>query len=162
MNHTIFKCENLEALAAEAAGHIRRLVRKAVADRGKSTLVLAGGHTPAPVYRRLGEGGTVDQDFWQHVYFLWGDERCVPPDDWDSNYRMAEENLFRHLLVPGGNVYRMPGELSPATAAHRYEEQMQELLLPDRDYSRKLWPVPQLDVVLLGLGEDGHTASLFP
>jgi 6-phosphogluconolactonase len=89
------------------------------------------------------------------MHFFWGDERCVPPDDLQSNYRQAYETLLSHVLVPKENIHRAKGELAPPSAAEDYARQLREFAAPGLDY-------PRFDLVLLGLGADGHTASLFP
>lgn len=126
-----------------AALWIARRLRLALAQRGGASVALAGGSTPAAVYARLKE---VDLD-WGAVAFYFGDERCVPPDHPDSNYSMAEQALLAALRTYEPRVHRMEGEDPDAeAAAERYAR-----LLP-----------PALDLLLLGMGEDGHTASLFP
>jgi 6-phosphogluconolactonase len=90
---------------------------------------------------------------WAHVYIFFGDERCVPPEDPDSNYHMAEETLLSHVAIPAANVRRMRGELLPEDAAVDYEQQLKTFFKNDP---------PRLDVILLGMGDNGHTASLFP
>ena len=124
---------------------VARTAADAVADaiaRGSRTLVLAGGSTPRRCYELLAERDIV----WGRVTVLFGDERCVPPFDAESNYRMAKETLLER--VAPASVHRMPGELGPDAAADEYE--------------RVVASVGSLDLVLLGIGADGHTASLFP
>jgi 6-phosphogluconolactonase len=144
------------ALVAAAADRIERGVAAALDLRGACSLALAGGGTPRPVYaelvRRHREGaGGID---WSRVSVLFGDERCVPPDHPDSNYRMAREALLDHVPIPAERVLRMRGEADPELAAAEYSIAMARLLR-SREH-------PVLDIVLLGLGDDGHTASLFP
>lgn len=144
------------ALVVAAADRIERSVAAAIDSRGGCSLVLAGGGTPRPVYeelaRRHREGaGGID---WSRVSVLFGDERCVPPDDPASNYRMARETLLAHLPIPPERVLRMRGEADPELAAAEYSIAMARAL---RARER-----PVVDLVLLGLGDDGHTASLFP
>ena len=129
--------EGPEEVAAAAAAEIANAIRK-----GARTLVLAGGTTPLRCYELL-----ADMDVrWGRVTVLFGDERCVPPDHPDSNYRMVRETLLSK--VAPASVHRMAGELGPTAAA--------------RDYERVVGLLVPLDLVLLGVGEDGHTASLFP
>lgn len=117
------------------------------------TLVLSGGSTPIPLFQRLAEDEEID---WSRIQVFWGDERCVPPDHEQSNYRSAYEHLLKHVDIPEENIHRMEGELPPAEAAQRYEDEIRRVL--------ELEPgeLPRFDLVMLGMGDDGHTASLFP
>jgi 6-phosphogluconolactonase len=103
----------------------------------------------------------VSRVMWSRVQVLWGDERCVPPDQAESNYRMARETLLDHIPVPAANVHRIHGEDDPTTAAARYEATLRALLKTPTGPPRAA-PGARIDLVLLGLGDDGHTASLFP
>ena len=143
--------ENPEGLAEAAARELAARAAEAVEERGRFTLVLAGGSTPKATYEILARdyAGRID---WGKVHVFFGDERAVPPDDDDSNYRMAREALLDH--VPVGSVHRMQGELLPDEAAAAYEEELRGFFGPDE--------LPRFDLVLLGIGGDGHTASLFP
>ncbi len=141
-----------EAACRALADDFTALACRRVADCGRFTIALAGGTTPAAFYRLLSRAYR-DRIPWESVWVFFGDERFVPPDHPDSNYRLVRETLLDHLPIPGANVHPMPTVgLDPETAARRYEA----LLL-----SRFAGP-PALDWVLLGVGEDGHTASLFP
>jgi len=140
------------ALADAAAGRFVAAAADAIAARGQFIVALSGGSTPRDTYLRLGTEALVSRVMWSRVQVLWGDERCVPPDHIESNYRMARETLLDRVPVPAANVHRVPGEDDPATAAGVYETTLRALL---RTPAR-------IDLVLLGLGEDGHTASLFP
>jgi len=144
-----------EALSQMAAELLVDQVRRAVYDRGRFNLVLAGGSTPQRLYRRLAlEPG---MPTWEVVHLFWGDERPVPPDHPDSNYRAAYETLISQVVIPQPNVHRIPAELGSAEqAAQRYELELRShfQLHPPRR--------PRFDLVLLGMGADGHTASLFP
>lgn len=141
----ILVVESGAELVEQAAARIAGLVRDAVAARGRCSLALAGGDTPRPVYERLARMGEAEVP-WSRLHLYFGDERCVPPDDTDSNFRMVREALLDRAPIDAAQVHRMAGELDPEVAAQDYERE-----LPDR-----------LDVVLLGVGSDGHTASLFP
>ena len=139
------------ALACAAANLVVESARQAIAKRGAFALVLAGGSTPERTYRELAaRPSALDV---AHTWFLFGDERCVPPDHERSNYRMARGALLDPLDVPPERVQRMEGELDPESAARRYEERLSEVLAQHDG---------RLDLVLLGIGGDGHTASLFP
>ncbi|MFY9664035.1 MAG: 6-phosphogluconolactonase [Candidatus Cybelea sp.] len=124
----------------------------AMADRGSFTVALAGGNTPRAAYELLGTEPLVEQISWSDVFIYFGDERCVPPTDEQSNYRMAQKAFLNSIPIPPANVHRIAGEIDPGHAANEYAS----LLRAD------LGNAPQFDLVLLGLGADGHTASLFP
>ena len=141
-----------EAAAARAAEVLARLLREARAARGVAHLALAGGRTPARAYELLGPS----LGDWANVHLWYGDERCVGPEDPDSNHRLVTETLLAHAEVPAEQVHRMPGELGPEDGADAYARELAEHVAADEH------GLPVLDVALLGLGEDGHTASLFP
>lgn len=144
------------AVAEAAAARIADAIRRAVDRRGRARLALSGGKTPRETYARLARAPHLDQVPWQQVDVFWGDERCVPPDHAESNYRLALEALLFHVPIPKRNVHRMRGEIDPAAAAREYEVTLRTACgAPPRE-------IPRLDAVLLGLGGDGHTASLFP
>lgn len=143
--------------AAEAATLILKLQGQIVAERGRFTIALSGGQTPKLVYERLVRASLHERDVWKSTHFFFGDERCVPPVDPDSNFRLAEEALFRPLDIRQDCVHRMRGELSDADeAAREYEGVLRSVTVTGSS------PWPHLDLVLLGVGNDGHTASLFP
>lgn len=138
-----------EPFTAAAVARIEAEGAAALAARGRYVLALSGGNTPRAIYRRWGETSALD---WAKVVLLFGDERCVPPDHDDSNYGMVKASLLE-LLAVRPTVYRMPGEdLRPLRAAAAYEETLQ----------RELGGAAAMDLALLGIGPDGHTASLFP
>jgi len=141
------------ALAQEAAGRILEQARAAVESRGRFSLALSGGSTPQDTYRLLAQEPYRDQVPWDKVHLFWGDERCVPPDDPGSNYHLADRLLISRVPIPAENVHRIPGELAPEAAARAYRRELEDFFCG---------PAPRLDLVLLGLGGDGHTASLFP
>lgn len=139
---------------ADAAALILEQARKAVTEHSEFRIALSGGNTPAPIYARVAMEA---YDFpWQSVLFTFGDERCVPPDDPQSNFRMARQNLFVPAAVPGKSIMRMRGEIDPQIAAQDYERQLDAIATSRGE------PIYQHDLILLGLGDDGHTASLFP
>src|SRR2546426_4520727 len=142
------------ALADAAAARFVAAAEDAIASHGQFIVALSGGSTPRDTYLRLGTEALVSKVIWSRVPFLWGDERRVPPDHVDSNYRMARETLLDRVPVPAANVHRIHGEDDPATAAEAYEATLRALLRTPAG--------ARIDLVLLGLGEDGHTASLFP
>jgi 6-phosphogluconolactonase len=140
--------------AAEAADFIIGHARKALGERNEFRIAVSGGNTPRPVYGRL---ATVARDLpWELVRITFGDERCVPPDDRQSNFKMVRETLFVPAAVPEKSIMRMRGEIDPQIAAQEYEEQLDVLA------TQRGEPIYRHDLILLGLGEDGHTASLFP
>ncbi|MFS4417069.1 6-phosphogluconolactonase [Maribacter sp. 2307ULW6-5] len=142
--------ENKQAVAAAFAAYFAHLVK----DRGPFHLALSGGSTPKLIFDVLAAdyGTSID---WSQVHFYWGDERCVPPTDPQSNFRMTKEHLFSKIQVPKENINRILGENQPAGEAMRYANLLEINL--DR-----VEEVPQFDLVLLGMGDDGHTASIFP
>lgn len=140
------------ALAHAAAERFVELAQAAIDARRRFLVALAGGSTPRPVYRTLAGEPFASRVDWTRVHVFWGDERCVPPDHPDSNYRMARESLLDHVPIPDPNVHRIKGEVVPDWAASSYEMELERVFGPDG----------RLDLILLGLGEDGHTASLFP
>ena len=140
--------------AADAARLILAHAREVIAECGLFRLALSGGNTPRAVHAELARLGA---DLpWNRVQITFGDERCVPPDHADSNFRMAKETLLDAVAIPAGNVFRIRGEIAPADAARAYEDKLAAFAarFGERRYIH--------DFVLLGLGEDGHTASLFP
>jgi 6-phosphogluconolactonase len=144
--------ENLDAVARTAAQWVHDRAWAAVNARGRFTLALSGGTTPKALYRRMADAPRLP---WNRMVFCFGDERNFPPDHPESNARMAREALTGQPFVNQSSVYRIKGELPPEEAASDYEQTL-----------RKLFPgtttFPSFDLVLLGLGPDGHTASLFP
>ena len=143
-----------DRFVTDAAAFIVQQARTALAERGEFRLSLSGGNTPRPIYEELARSG---RDLpWERVFITFGDERCVPPDDEKSNYRMARESLLMPASIPDQSVARMRGELDPAVAAQEYEEQLDVLA------AQKGEMIFRHDLILLGLGDDGHTASLFP
>jgi 6-phosphogluconolactonase len=124
----------------------------AMADRGSFRVALSGGNTPRAAYALLAREPRVEELSWSDVFVYFGDERCVPPDDEQSNYLMAKKAFLDAVPIPPANVHRIRGEIDPAVAAADYAE----ILRTD------LGNPPHFDLVLLGLGPDGHTASLFP
>lgn len=143
------------ALLDAAADAVTAIAAASIRARGRVTLALAGGSTPRGLYERLA-GPWRDRIDWTRVHVYWGDERCVPPTHADSNYRLASETLLRHVPVPDAQIHRMAGELEPALAARQYAATLASAL------DARAGATPVLDLVLLGLGADGHTASLFP
>ncbi len=143
-----------EDYSVHAAAFLREEILRAIAVRGFCRLALSGGNTPRAIHEELVRiGGDIA---WNHVQISFGDERCVPPDHADSNYRMARESLLDLVPIPPGNVFRIRGEIDPEAATREYEAKLAAVA------ARSGEPRYVHDVLLLGLGEDGHTASLFP
>lgn len=153
MDAEIVILPDAQALAREAAQRFADLAREAAESRGRFSAVLSGGSTPAPTYRLLAEEPWRSLVPWAAVHLFWGDERCVPPDDPESNYHLADAALISRVPLPPENIHRMQAALGPKAASDLYEEALV-------DYFCGPWP--RFDLVLLGVGEDGHTASLFP
>ncbi len=143
-----------EDVAREAATRIAKSLRDALKNRGKATFALSGGDTPRQTYQRLAEEHDVD---WSHVDLFWVDERAVPPTDDRSNYRWAKECLIDRAKIADAHVHRMHAEEKDLEAAAReYEGLLREHVAVGQG------GVPAFDAMVLGVGDDGHTASLFP
>ncbi len=140
-------------VAKEACARMTRVIHDALAERGSATIALSGGTSPLDAYRALASQ-PID---WSRVHVYWVDERAVPPDHPRSNYGAAKSALLDHIAIPPGNVHRMRGEDPDlAKAAADYEAELRDTV------QLKLGGVPALDLVILGIGDDAHTASLFP
>ncbi len=145
-----------EQLARAAAELFVNTMTESISARGRFRVALSGGSTPRRVYELLATAGFSSLIDWDRIDIFWGDERYVPSDDRDSNYRMTHEALLRDVLVPAANIYRVPTEITPPpAAAAAYEHEIRQCF-------GETHAVPQFDLVYLGLGTNGHTASLFP
>lgn len=147
------------AVARRGAGLLAQRAREAVAERGLFATALSGGSTPRAAYELLAQEPLKQAIPWERVHLYWGDERCVPPDSPQSNYLMAWEAFVSHVPVPPENVLRMHGEDDPEEAARAYELELRAIAARS---GANIVGIPVLDVVLLGIGTNGHTASLFP
>jgi 6-phosphogluconolactonase len=138
----------------EVAEQFSKYFADLVSGKESFHVALSGGSTPKIVFDVLAEkyGGTIN---WSNIHFYWGDERCVPPTDEQSNYKMTVKNLFSKIELPEGNIHRVLGEADPTREAMRYANLLEINL--DR-----VEGIPQFDLVILGMGDDGHTASIFP
>ncbi len=146
------------ALARAAADLFLASAKQAVKERGKFTVALSGGSTPKALYSLLTSDAELRAQVpWTQIYFFFGDERHVAPDHPDSNYRMANEAMLSKMNIPAAQVFRIKGEYSDAAkAAAEYEQQLREF------FHLSAGQLPRFDLVMLGMGPDGHTASLFP
>ena len=138
--------------AHEAAEFIVTIARSALAKRGEFRIALSGGNTPRPVYAELARSELP----WSKALVTFGDERCVPPEDEQSNFRMACETLLDPAHIPAASILRMRGEIEPPAAADEYQAQLDNLAV---QHGNRIY---RHDLILLGIGDDGHTASLFP
>jgi 6-phosphogluconolactonase len=143
-------------VALFAARHVESAARRAIERAGRFSLVLAGGATPAPTYELIAARGSID---WQHVHVFWSDERCVPPDHPASNYSMAAATLFARGVPPRDNIHRVPAERGVVEGTAAYDDELAAFFAARQP---GLMTQPAFDLVLLGMGSDGHTASLFP
>jgi 6-phosphogluconolactonase len=147
-------CRDVEDLSRKAAEQFVAAARQAIDARARFSVALSGGSTPKGLYSVLATPEFVGQIDWAQVHLFWGDERCVPPDHPESNFRMVKDALLSRIAIPSENVHRMMGEDEPNRAAADYQEELRRFFSPAG--------LPRFDLILLGLGEDGHTASLFP
>lgn len=144
--------ENPEELAAEGAKLFRDAAERAIAEQGRFSVALSGGSTPCRLFQHLGASYR-KKIAWDKVHIFWSDERCVPRDHVQSNFKLAYDELISRIWIPSENIHRIKGELRPAEAAHYYEADLKKHFVAD---------LPAFDLILLGVGADGHTASLFP
>jgi 6-phosphogluconolactonase len=145
--------DDLEALSFAAAGLFVQQARQAVQDHGWFSVVLSGGNTPRRTYELLAQPPFRDRVPWPYLHIFWGDERCVPVDDPRSNSRMAHEALLDHVSIPAQQIHPIACAQTPHEVAEQYEALLQDFFAGQP---------PRFDLIFLGLGENGHTASLFP
>jgi 6-phosphogluconolactonase len=139
-----------------AADEVLRAAAEAIAQRGRFTIALSGGSTPRNMFALIAANASGNLP-WEKMFFFWGDERHVPPNDPESNYRMAKETLLSKVPVPSANIFPVPSENpDAAAAAQAYEETLRKF------FAVSAGDFPRFDLILLGMGPDGHTASLFP
>ena len=146
--------ETPEVLAHAAAQRLTALIEQTLASQARFALGLSGGSTPRRLFELLADEPFVTRIPWEQIHVFWGDERCVPPDHADSNFRMTRETLLDRVPLPATNVYRIPAEREPAQAATDYEDTLRAFFGTEG--------LPRFDLLLQGMGDDGHTASLFP
>ncbi len=142
-----------EEASQAKAQFVADLARECSTSHGQFTIALSGGNTPRRLYQVLASPPYSEEIAWDRWQVFWSDDRCVTPGHQDSNYRMAKEELLGHVAIPDTNVHRMRGEDDPHEAAQAYEAVIGEVFQS---------PAPSFDLILLGIGDDGHTASLFP
>ena len=143
-----------DAMAERAAHIIADKCDEAISERGSFKIAISGGNTPIPLFRLLTRKDWVSALPWDKISVFWADERCVSPDDEGSNYGMARRELLNY--VPCTSFYRMRGDLEPEKAAHDYEATLRQ------EFNLRENEIPRFDMILLGMGDDGHTASIFP
>ncbi|KAA0230265.1 6-phosphogluconolactonase [candidate division KSB1 bacterium] len=157
LEHKIHILEDVATVAQRAAAEFAALSAEAIRQRGRFSVALAGGSTPKQMYRLLAIAPLSEKINWQHIHLFWGDERCVPPEHGDSNYRMVHEALIQKIALPAANIHRMPAEYRDLNAAAgSYANELRIFFKSDSA------AMPRFDLILLGMGADGHTASLFP
>jgi len=149
---SIFK--DLEELSRAAANIFVEQASQSIAERNRFLVSLNGGSTPTRLFQLLATDSR-EKINWNKVHVFWGDERCVPPDDSGSSYGQARDILLSHVLFPDSNIHRIQGELGPAEASKDYALTLKGFASPPLEW-------PRFDLIYLGMGEDGHTASLFP
>lgn len=148
--------DTAEALALKALRMSARMANESVRERERFTVAVSGGSTPRPMYRKLSEEPWRSEMPWERTHIFWVDERCVPARDPASNYGASKADFIGRIPVPPGQIHPMPGDLDPDEGAERYEAGL------IRFFGLKPGGVPVFDLMLLGIGRDGHTASLFP
>jgi len=153
-NQKIEVLSDLEALSHRAASIFVSASRNSIAAKKRFAVAISGGSTPRRLYTILGSETYRDQVDWQSVHFFWADERCVSKDDEASNFKMAFDAFLSKIALPEENIHRIKGEEAPDKAARDYEKEIR------RFHGGSEWP--EFDLIILGVGEDGHTASLFP
>ena len=154
MNTKIRIFKSIEELSHDAAVLFIDQAAKAITERGRFLVALNGGGTPNRLFQLLASEYREKVD-WNNVHVFWGDERCVPPIETGSSYKQAKEALLDHVSIPDENIHRVKGELEPVDSSREYALALKEFASLPFDF-------PRFDLVYLGMGEDGHTASLFP
>ena len=153
MNKHLHVYPKKEKLVAATAEYMVNSIGQAIEKNGLCNIALSGGNTPGGVFSMLAASPCRDSVDWDKLHLFWGDERMVPQEHQDSNFRMVQETLLNHIEIPDVNVHRIRGEIAPEKSAEEYAELLGAHFKED---------LPHFDLILLGLGEDGHTASLFP
>ena len=152
--------QDFEEMSRDAADFVCERSILCVREQGFFTIALSGGSTPRRLYELLASAPYSESIPWEHIHIFWGDERCVPPEHPDSNYRLAAQSFLDPVPLPPGNIHRMKGDFDPHTrAAADYEEEIRGFF---RSMGCEPLDFPVFDLILLGVGDDGHIASLFP
>jgi 6-phosphogluconolactonase len=151
-----------DALIRATADFIVDVANRAISSEGRFTIALSGGGTPKPLYQLLATPPYKQKIDWKKVLVFFGDERCVPPDDAHSNFKMARLALLDHVDIPAENIFRMRGEDDPERAANEYAEDLEKNFAQSTDETEATEPRIRFDLILLGIGDNAHTASLFP
>jgi 6-phosphogluconolactonase len=146
--------DDLQSLSQSAAELFQSLSQAVIAARGRFAVALSGGTTPRLLYKLLGSVPYLNTIDWRRVYLFWADERCVPSDHPESNYRLVRDTLLENIPLPKRNVHNVQGEADPEEAARAYEQDIKAFY--------NTVTIPSFDLIILGVGVDGHTASLFP
>ncbi len=149
----IERFDDPQEMAKVAADLIVNISAAAIKKTGRFSIALSGGNTPATLYALLAKEPYRNRIDWQNIFIFWGDERCVPADSKDNNSHNAGMVLLDHVPIPKANIFPVPVESEPATAAAEYEQTLKDFFKVQ---------MPQFDLILLGMGDNGHTASLFP
>jgi|SRR6478672_3279640 len=153
MNKIVEVLPDQKALIERSLAIVLEQIKTAIQERGQCTIALSGGSTPKPLYEAIAAQNLP----WEQLHIFWGDERYVPPTDADSNQRMARQAWLDQVNLPAENIHPMPtGAADPAVDAQKYEQELQQF------FQVSAGEFPTLDIILLGIGDDGHTASLFP
>jgi 6-phosphogluconolactonase len=165
--HDLVICENPNVLAFQAANTIEEIARDAVGARGRFSIALCGGATPEKTYFLLAQPKRMESIDWSKTFVFFSDERFVPHGDSRSNYGLAQQAMLSHVPIPAENVFPVPTDWSnAANAAKEYSQSLMHFFQPNEPEQHSSQPnvpeTPRFDLILLGLGEDGHTASLFP
>lgn len=145
---------DIDAVSHEAAGIFINSAERCISVRGRFSVAVSGGSTPGSLFTLLGSGSYADKIDWSRVHLFWVDERCVPKEHKDSNFGGAWNSLLSHISIPESNIHRIKGEIPPVDGSLEYEKELKTFFGADT--------IPAFDLIFLGMGEDGHTASLFP
>lgn len=156
MKPELYVFDTLSAFSETVADRFMDASTSAGRQKDIMTVALSGGSTPRFVFEALARVPRKNMIPWQYIHLFWGDERCVPPDHPESNFKMANDVLLKEISIPDENIHRIRGEVNPEEEARRYAEEIQSIV------PRGRIGIPRFDWIFLGLGSDGHTASLFP